>query len=154
MELHPGYAAKGHHLISTTFMRAAFDRNQRREVQSNAHEILKQLDSLEEVSLVGTGMSGAMMLGVIADKCSCSCTLIRKVKGVSHSELAVEGETDFQRYIIVDDIIDSGATVERIQEEIRGVNPSATLEGILLYNECEDRFEDYEHRFDCWVRSI
>lgn len=134
-------------------MRAAFDSDQRNEVKSNAKKILKQLDSLDDTSLVGTGMSGAMMLAVIADNCSCSCTLVRKNKD-SHSGMLIEGEMTFDKYIIVDDIIDSGATVMRIQNEIKELNPTATLEGILLYNECEDRFEEYEFRFDCWVRAI
>jgi phosphoribosylpyrophosphate synthetase len=135
-------------------MGPAFDSSQRTKAIKNAHAVLSQID-LRGCTLVGTGLSGALLLCLIADKCGCACTIVRKKESQTHSKLTVEGEVDFDRFIILDDLIDSGNTVGQIQESLRSINPNATLEGIILYNDSFDYLhESWEEKLDCWVRSI
>lgn len=45
----------------------------------------------------------------------------------------MEGETDFERFLIVDDQIDTGSTIELITGTIKEHNPSAKCVGTILY---------------------
>jgi len=92
--------------------------------------------------VVGTGVSGVLLLSPVSVQSGIPSLVVRKPvdkcpvsKGGSHSRKTIEGlcwKTSNIRYVIIDDTIDSGATVDRVMEamdEIDGV-----CVGIVLYN--------------------
>lgn len=142
-------------MVRSSFMTSVFDAGRREEAILNATVALSSLP-LNNLTLVGTGLSGAMMLTLLSHHTKTPCTLVRKKNSSSHSNLEIEGEMDFDDYVIIDDQIDTGATIEHITNVIKSKNPRARLAGILLY-ECHNydaEHEDWGDRFDCWVREI
>lgn len=89
------------------------------------------------------GMSGAIIAPEIAGKLRKKVILVRKKEirdHQSHSSRMVEGWLGGMRYIIVDDLINSGNTVKTIQDEIRKVEtdenfPPSECVGIYLTRE-------------------
>jgi orotate phosphoribosyltransferase len=59
-------------------------------------------------------------------------------KGKSHSSYRMEGAHDVERYIIVDDLIDSGTTMRRIMRQIKASDKPAKCVRIFLYRACSD----------------
>jgi adenine/guanine phosphoribosyltransferase-like PRPP-binding protein len=64
---------------------------------------------------------------------------VRK-KNKSHCNYAIEGTLSSKRYLIVDDFIETGATVKRIKKVIKDYSPKSIPVGIFLYDGI--RFED------------
>ncbi len=69
-------------------------------------------------TLAFAGLSGAIIAPTLALKLGKELVAVRKASDKRHSYHAVEGYDDVNNYIIVDDFIDTGATVRRIQEQI------------------------------------
>lgn len=65
-----------------------------------------------------TGVSGALVGPALAMKLNKTCAVVRRSNDDCHSTYSVEGPTGPFRYIIVDDLIDSGRTIHRIQEAV------------------------------------
>lgn len=80
-----------------------------------------------------TGQSGSSVAYPLSYKLGIPLILIRK--GRSHSNTRYEGVCQIENYVIVDDFIDSGATVARIMKQVRRYNPDAKLMNILLYQQ-------------------
>jgi adenine/guanine phosphoribosyltransferase-like PRPP-binding protein len=80
------------------------------------------------------GMSGALLAAPLAFILGKERILCRKQGENNHSGHAVEGYKASKRYIIVDDGIDSGATVSRIICMISVFAPEAKCLGILLWS--------------------
>lgn len=87
-------------------------------------------------AVVYSGQSGALFGPILAYKTGTYPLFVRKpgeLKG-THSNIVVEGEVhNINRYIIVDDFMDSGATVKRIEKMMRSHRPRAELAGIVLW---------------------
>lgn len=60
-------------------------------------------------TLVGRGISGALVVPILAHALKKNFVIVRKPDDGSHSEFGIEG-TLGSRWIFVDDLIDSGAT--------------------------------------------
>lgn len=84
------------------------------------------------------GMSGAMVAPAVAMELGKQFMLVRK-PGKSHSDYSIEGfpKKSFS-YIIIDDLIDSGKTMDIIYDDIKRAskkwNIKATLKGTFLYS--------------------
>lgn len=81
------------------------------------------------------GVSGALIAPIIADKMKKGLIVVRK-KERHHSNDMVEGEKDKKTYIIIDDFIESGATIKEI---IKQINKSYyfehyVLQGVFTYS--------------------
>lgn len=85
-----------------------------------------------------SGNSGALIAPTIADRIQCGLTLVRKPGVASHSALEAEGCVNLP-YIILDDLINTGETINRIRTALR---PELCV-GIFLYEEPVD--EEYMH---------
>lgn len=93
-------------------------------------------------TLVGTGMSGALVVPGLARVLNVNWLILRKPGENSHSYHPGEG-TLGSRWLFVDDLIDTGKTWRRVREQIADLckqwNHKATFAGSFLYQECEYR---------------
>lgn len=64
------------------------------------------------------GLSGALIAPLVAVRMKKHFLAVRKPSEKNHSTMKVEGDFDAQRYIILDDFIDSGETIKEIITEI------------------------------------
>lgn len=97
-------------------------------------------------AVVFTGYSGALVGPLVAAQMGKSPIFVRKENEPNHSTWKVEGEHDVQRYVIVDDFVSSGKTVERVFAQMREHRPEAECVGILQYN-TENVSKRYDHGF-------
>lgn len=86
------------------------------------------------------GMSGAIVAPMVAVKMNKPLILIRKPGDGSHSSYRVEGYTIPCKYIIVDDFISSGRTIEAIHQAIneKSLEPF-TCVAVLAYRRQRDQ---------------
>ena len=83
-------------------------------------------------AIVVCGASG-MLLASVADVLHKNLILVRKSSDDSHSTVPVEGPRD-GRYIILDDMIDTGHTIQWMYDTMFSFNQYATCVGIVLYH--------------------
>lgn len=69
-------------------------------------------------TLVGTGVSGALVVPYIGRVLDVHWALVRKPTEGSHSPHLVEG-TIGECWVLVDDLVDTGATLKRVEEAIK-----------------------------------
>jgi phosphoribosylpyrophosphate synthetase len=87
------------------------------------------------------GMSGAIPSPVIALAMNKTMIMVRKPESESHSGRNVEGDRAARRYVIVDDFIESGATVQAIYDQVKEftdwyrLGEHAVCIGVLCLNE-------------------
>lgn len=79
------------------------------------------------------GMSGALIAPAIAEAFGVEMIMVRK-RDRSHSAYEVEGAMGSGRYIIVDDLISTGSTIEHIIERIKSFDNSAVCDGVVTYS--------------------
>lgn len=82
-------------------------------------------------SIAFRGASGALVAPAVAAKLGKHLLLVRKGEG-SHSYHQVEGNVATEKYIIIDDIVASGETVEAIVNAIQRRQEAINL----LYDQC------------------
>jgi adenine/guanine phosphoribosyltransferase-like PRPP-binding protein len=89
-----------------------------------------------------SGMSGAVVGAVVSTLLNMSLIIIRKNGEQRHSEYVRQGPHDaaHKTYIIIDDLIDSGKTVDYILN----INEEHMCAGIFLYHEREARRSYHE----------
>lgn len=92
-------------------------------------------DSKVEFDVVAfRGMSGALIAPSVAECLDKGLVIIRKDDGC-HSPYTMEGAVGFNRYIIVDDFICTGKTINAIARKVKVECPQARCAGIFLYHE-------------------
>ena len=95
--------------------------------------IRKQKKILKFQAIAFTGSSGAALAYPISF--ITKIPLIHVRKGKSHGNSIEGGNHDIERYVILDDLIDTGATVKRIFNKIKQEGEVECV-GILLYDSC------------------
>jgi orotate phosphoribosyltransferase len=90
------------------------------------------IPKIEFDSFAFRGMSGALLAPILAIKCKKHLIMIRKSIEGSHSNSMVEGYIKTKKFIIIDDFIESGNTVNTIIAEVKRFAPNAKCSGILL----------------------
>lgn len=99
-----------------------------------AVEILNQCPDFDAIAF--TGLSGAVLASAVALRMDKLMYCVRKSGENRHSDYEVEGPLGKLRYVIIDDLIMSGATVRRIINQVRLHSDSmAKLVGIWLYRD-------------------
>jgi hypothetical protein len=118
--------------LDTSLDRAAADRV--------IKELIKfiKASQVEFDSIAFRGMSGALIAPIVAFKMKKDLILVRK-KESSHSNHAVEGNKATRRYIIIDDFVGGGTTLDTIVSTINNdVNfREARPVAIFLYRSCD-----------------
>src|SRR5438270_666376 len=95
-------------VMDTAYLRRVF--NDREELIWNAREILKEVDF---DTMIGTGLSGSLVIPVLAEGLGKYWAIARKDNDGSHSYHKVEGLIG-DRWIFVDDLIATGKTRKRV----------------------------------------
>lgn len=85
-----------------------------------------------------SGVSGLILSGHLSIELDVALIVVRKTMEGTHSKNKVEGPME-GRYIIFDDLICTGKTVERMIEDISNSNPYAEHVGTYLYNDCNQK---------------
>lgn len=144
--------------VQTSYMNSVFDPRQRRKIVKMLRhgetyseyvygEGYKDVvyPPLEFDTIVGRGMSGALIIPEIARVLKCGWLIIRKSGDKSHSTKVGEGNLG-KRWIFMDDLIESGETFNQcaqgidkiVREYNRGSSPNYQFKtefaGIVLYN--------------------
>lgn len=83
------------------------------------------------ITVVGMGLSGTLIATFIASKINCNLCIVRKSNDTdNHSSRRFEAGEEFSEYIIVDDCISTGKTVDNIKSVLVGKN----CLGVVLFN--------------------
>lgn len=90
--------------------------------------------ALADVSLVGTGMSGAFALGQVGAALGMSMAIVRKDDDSTHSTHMIEGVIK-EQWVFLDDFLDTGDTLLRVLRAIHEVAPDAVYLGTALYSD-------------------
>lgn len=122
--------------ILSSYLDACFDPNTRRKIISNTVQALLP-HRLEFDTIAFRGISGALVAPEVAQYLQKHLLLVRKGEN-RHSSYEVEGNLRTQKYVIVDDIVCSGDTIDAIRREIaeaqrRRDEPLGECFGIALY---------------------
>ena len=80
-----------------------------------------------------TGTSGAALAYPISAELKIPLICVRK-SDKNHSGLQIEGCTSVAKYIIIDDFIDTGATINRIINKIKKIMPNSKCIAVVLYD--------------------
>lgn len=116
----------------THYMKHAFF-----DTESILDQARRWLSTVEYDTLVGTGMSGALVIPLIARTLKKRWLVVRKTGVETHSRMLAEG-TLGERWVFVDDCIDSGSTYDRVREVVGTLcsqqDHEAALVGAYLYN--------------------
>jgi len=121
--------------IHSNYLTGALTPKQVRKFVRAAVPLLKKYDFQ---AIAFRGMSGALIAPLLAYKCNKTLVMVRKPKlhfDEHHSPLQIEGDNAMQRYIIVDDLTASGATVRAIVRGVAEFAPQAKCLGCLFFND-------------------
>ena len=99
-----------------------------------ANKIAKFVKQNKIDAIAFSGTSGAAYAYPLALKLNLSLICVRKSINGNHYNKYVEGCYNAERYIIVDDFIDTGATIRRILKKVKTFSSEAKCSGIFLYN--------------------
>jgi adenine/guanine phosphoribosyltransferase-like PRPP-binding protein len=106
----------------------------REAVEVMSHELGRpELQGVE--LLVGTGISGTVLLPWLSDLTGIPFAIVRKDGASNHSNSPIEG-VPFARngqYVIVDDFVSEGDTVDRVVRVMKRRLPGWECVGVLLY---------------------
>jgi len=97
-------------------------------------------------AIVFRGMSGALVAPIVGYLIKKPVVLVRKDKD-SHSNYWVEGLYEVNRYIIIDDLISSGATMNEILKKMKERHVaefSSPHECVGMFLYCDGRGADYK----------
>lgn len=101
-------------------------------------EAMRKLEPIADTfdAVVFRGMSGALIAPIVAWELEKGLVAVRKPNelAASHSDNLVEGGDDGMRYLIVDDMIVSGCTVDEIRYVVENTYRGTLCVGIYLYN--------------------
>lgn len=113
--------------IQTVYLRSAIEIGERKKTVNKLVKFIKSLN-LEFDAIAFRGVSGALIAPIVADKLGKGLVIVRKKKENSHSYQETEGYVRSEKYIIIDDIMDSGTTIKEIVK-----NLSSKCVGCFLY---------------------
>jgi orotate phosphoribosyltransferase len=117
------------------YLEACLERDKTDRYLRKAVRVLKDIDF---DAIAFRGMSGALIAPLLAHKLGKTLIMVRK-RGVDcHSGHCVEGDRGARRWIIVDDFISSGHTVETIKEEVDNWMDGAEFLGTLEFSKLEE----------------
>jgi adenine/guanine phosphoribosyltransferase-like PRPP-binding protein len=106
-------------------------------VGSQLIEYARELD-VEFDAIAVCGYSGAIAGSILAYAMNKNLVIVRKESEDCHSPLTREGVMCGD-YIIVDDLVNSGSTIEKIVNEVDDLCEYAECRGVLLWNNFDDK---------------
>jgi len=126
-------------MAHTDYLQPIFDKGSRTRA---IKYVLKTLENIEYDAIAFSGMSGALMASIIADRTGKGLIMVRKKRDDSHSSFFVEStayKKDTVKYVIIDDLISSGDTIHRIMEYVSDYSINSEMSkmlcvGVVLYS--------------------
>lgn len=85
-----------------------------------AEDLLNAAAHTDFDTIIGTGMSGSLIVPRIGEMLGIHWAIVRKPHVDSHSNNRIEGDIG-ELWIFVDDLIDSGRTLDRVERTVRSV---------------------------------
>lgn len=135
--------------VGSPHLRAAFDLT---PILTTAHRQLRR-DTVGFDALVGTGLSGALVLPALAREFDVGFVLVRTPGHHRHTSCSTEGFFG-SRWLFVDDFIDTGATFRRVHQHInalaRRLRRPTTFVGSFLYHGQQSRGPHYLPPLATW----
>lgn len=124
------------------YFRAALDSSPR-ELAKTAKRILADVDY---DTMIGTGLSGALVVPELARALKKHWAIVRKPGESMHAYSLIVGEVG-KRWLFVDDFIASGGTLSRVQDAVANEATAQHFQteqvGIYLYEDSEFRSAEY-----------
>jgi adenine/guanine phosphoribosyltransferase-like PRPP-binding protein len=110
------------------------------KVKKFVNAAVKFLKPMDFDAIAFRGMSGALLAPLLAYKLHKTVIMVRKPKCTDedcqdHSRYRVEGDINAKRYLILDDFMCSGRTINVIVKEVSKFAPDAKCIGTLFYQE-------------------
>ena len=135
--------------IRTLYLTPVFDPDMFHRTVSQTVAEAKRLQASHNFDTIAfCGMSGAAMAFLLAHQLKLPLLCVRKKNESSHyrsqmGSTLMEGNLDCQRYLLLDDFISSGDTVNYIIESINKEIPQAKCVAMLMYAAYSD--STYQH---------
>lgn len=101
----------------TSYHESGFWIGQREKTVQRVAALIRKR-KLIKLPIVVTGISGMSIGFPVAHKLGMKLAVVRKGRERSHASNCIEGYQPNKEYIILDDFIDTGATIRRIHKEI------------------------------------
>lgn len=137
-----------------------------KDVKQTVTKLINKIHSsnVEFDSIAVTGMSGVLIGSIISYKVNKPLILVRKRSDKSHSGYELEGNLGSEKYIIIDDTIDEGKTVNNIHKSIKK-HTNSICSAIFLYEHsfyatvelCKIhgvQFKKISNKFNCSIYSL
>lgn len=123
-------------ITSISYSHAAFG-----EPEALILQARKELAEIDYDSMVGTGLSGALIIPILARALNKPFAIIRKANESCHAYKTFEG-TIGDRWLFVDDFICSGRTLETVSAAVRlaTMQPVYDDEGTHTGFDCPSKF--------------
>ena|SRR5258708_30504324 len=119
-----------------------------RDAWSDQHSLIKQakffLDGVDFDSMVGTGLSGSLVIPILARAFDVDWAIIRKDSDKSHSDSRFEGVIG-NKWVFVDDGFSTGATLLKVVSTVRQLSN--------VYGEVNDFVGAYLYAQDNFYRA-
>ena len=146
-------------MCNSIYLQEALDLNKREETIAKL-SFLIHLAHLDFDAVAFTGMSGALIAPSVADRLDKNLLMVRKDDCSSHSAQYygeyLEGDLEAKKYIIIDDLISSGTTLEKMIKKLG----KRKIVGIFFYSHemkkyTRESFDMWGKRFkNCFVDSV
>ena len=121
-------------------LRWVLHREKRQKIAIVVVQFFQDNPSISFNTIACSGLSGLLIAPMIADLTHTDLLVVRKDDEGCRSNKQVEGVRKANiKYIIVDDLIDSGKTIKRIIQQIDIHRNKAELVGVYLYYRIKDR---------------
>lgn len=122
----------------TEYIHCAYNMEMRKVVLDKIVQMIRR-SGVQFDTIVFRGMSGCLIGPSVADILNKPFLMVRKENDGSHSSHDCEGHADINKFIIIDDLICSGATIDSINRTFASEMPdkaqSANCVAIFLYNQ-------------------
>jgi orotate phosphoribosyltransferase len=125
------------HVITSYLQSALCVEKLERTVDAVVEKLLPHADKFDGIAF--RGMSGALVAPMVAVKMKKKMLMVRKPDEKNHSYMTVEGDFSTQKYIIVDDLVCSGDTIQATFNSIKSTFEGRAQEisciGVICYQD-------------------
>ena len=124
--------------IRSVYLKVIFDPNIYKETVAKTVAAAKHIKSVTDFDTIAfCGMSGSAMAFILAHELGVDLLCVRKKNDGSHflsfNDNPLEGNLEAKKYLIVDDFISSGRTVNYIIDSISKILPQAKAVAMVMY---------------------
>lgn len=126
--------AMAYRKIRTDYLSSIYSIDLYHKIIDDSYLVIKDLVKKGKIdSIAFTGTSGAAIAYPLSYKLKLPLICVRKTGEKSHYTGSTEGDAEAKKYLIVDDFIQSGKTINNIIKKIKRDQPNAKAVGIFLY---------------------